>query len=226
MKKRKLIVLDIDDTLTSSEEKHTNSLLYAMDKFGIKNVDTDWRNYANATDSYIFKVNYEKTFNKEFSLEIIPEFEKIMTDYFIGFPDSKEVLGAKKIVDFFIEKTDYGVCFATGSILKPAYLKLEQAGVEFDKEVLEASNTIFTREKIVQSAINKAKIFYKVEDFEHVISFGDGLWDVTTAANLDLHFVGVNTKNVEDFKKKNVKYHINNWEDFSLDEVEKVFNIS
>lgn len=225
MNKNKLIVLDIDDTLTSSEDKHTDSLVYAMQEFGIKNVDTNWKAYAHTSDSYILKVNYERSLGKDFSFNIMPEFERIMTEYFMKFPGSKEVLGAKNAVEFIMNETDYGVCFATGSILQPAYLKLEQIGLDFDKEVLEAANTLFTREEIVQSAIHKAKEFYNVNHFEEIISFGDGLWDVTTAENLNLHFVGVNTKNIEDFKKKKVKHHINHWGDFNLTEIESIFNI-
>lgn len=225
MNKNKLIVLDIDDTLTSSEDKHTDSLVYAMHEFGIKDVDTDWKAYAHTSDSFILKENYERTLGKKFSFGIIPEFERVMTEYFMKLPDSSEVLGAKNAVEFIMNETDYGVCFATGSILKPAYLKLEQIGLEFDKEVLESANSFFTREEIVQSAIRRAEAFYNVNSFEEIISFGDGLWDVTTAENLNLHFVGVNTKNIEDFKKKNVKHHINHWGDFDLTQIESIFNI-
>lgn len=226
MKKENLIVLDIDDTLTSSDKKHVDALVFAMNKMGIKNIDTDWRNYANATDSYILKKNFEQTFNKEFDFNIIPDFENIMTEYFLTRKDSTEITGAKKIVDFFINETNYGVCFATGSLLKPALLKLEQANISFVPDILEVSNTILTREEIVQSSINKAKEYYKTTNFKNIISFGDGLWDVTTAKNLNLHFVGVNTKNIEDFKKMNVQYHINDWLDFNLNNVEKTFNIN
>ncbi|SNR17303.1 HAD family hydrolase [Tenacibaculum jejuense] len=226
MKKKNLIVFDIDDTLTSSEKKHTDSLLFAMDNMGIKNVDTDWRNYANATDSYIVKTNFERVFQKDFSLELLKDFEKVMTDHFVTYPDSKEVLGAKKIVDFFEKETNYGVCFATGSLFQPALLKLEQAGIIFSEEVLETSNQIYTREGIVSSAIDKAKKYYNVTDFDHIISFGDGLWDVTTAENLGLHFVGVNKRNVEDFKKQKVLYHIEDWTSFDLNKAEEIFKIN
>ena len=226
MKKKNLIVFDIDDTLTSSEKKHTDSLLFAMDNMGIKNVDTDWRNYANATDSYIVKKNFERVFQKDFSLELLEDFEKVMTDHFVTYPDSKEVLGAKKIVDFFEKETNYGVCFATGSLFQPALLKLEQAGIVFSQDVLETSNQIYTREGIVSSAIDKAKKYYNVTDFDHIISFGDGLWDVITAENLGLHFVGVNKRNVEDFKKQNVLYHIEDWISFDLNRAEEIFKIN
>ncbi|WP_442265291.1 HAD family hydrolase [Tenacibaculum sp. ZS6-P6] len=226
MKKKNLIVFDIDDTLTSSEKKHTDSLLFAMDNMGIKNVDTDWRNYANATDSYIVKKNFERVFQKDFSLELLEDFEKVMTDHFITYQDSKEVLGAKNIVDFFEKETVYGVCFATGSLFQPALLKLKQAGILFSEEVLETSNQIYTREGIVSSAIDKAKKYYGVTNFDHIISFGDGLWDVTTAENLGLHFVGVNKRNVEDFRKQNVLYHVEDWTSFDLNKAEEIFKIN
>ncbi|WP_299834640.1 HAD hydrolase-like protein [uncultured Tenacibaculum sp.] len=226
MKKKNLIVFDIDDTLTSSDQKHIDALLFGMKNIGIDNVDTDWRNYANATDSFIIKTNYEKTFNKDFSLDLLNDFEEVMTNRFLTHPDSKEITGARKIVDFLIHETNYGVCFATGSLLKPALLKLEQAEITFSEKLLETSNTIYTREEIVASAIEKAKKYYEVDDFEHVISFGDGLWDATTAKNLDLHFVGVNEKNLADFKKQNVQYCISDWEDFDIEKAEKIFNIN
>ncbi|MDY0780313.1 HAD family hydrolase [Tenacibaculum sp. IB213877] len=226
MKKQNLIVLDIDDTLTSSEEKHTDSFLFAMNEIGITNVDTDWRNYKNATDSYILKFNYEATFKKAFSLDIIPDFEQIMTEKFLEMPSSKEVKGASAIVNFFLKETDYALCFATGSLQKPAYLKLEQADINFIPEVLEVSNAIYAREDIVKSAVEKAKKYYRIQKFKNIISFGDGLWDAKTAKNLGVHFVGVNHKNVDDFKKQNVKYHINNWEEFELEKAEDIFNIN
>ncbi|CAM1357281.1 MULTISPECIES: HAD family hydrolase [Tenacibaculum] len=225
MTKKNLIVLDIDDTLTKSEDKHTDSLLFAMKHFGITEVNTDWKTYKNATDSYIFSVNYEKTHQKKFDFGFIPEFEKVMTEHFLSYPDTPEIEGAQKMVDFFINETNYGVCFATGSILQPAFLKLQQANINLIPQVLEASNTIFTREDIVKSAIEKAKNYYHTSNFENIISFGDGLWDVTTAKNLDIHFVGVNDKNISDFKKMNIKHHISNWTQFNLNDTEKKLGI-
>lgn len=225
MKKKNLIVLDIDDTLTNSEDKHTDALLFAMKHFGINKIDTDWRNYMHASDSYIFKVNYEKTHNKEFSFDLIPELEKVMTEQFLTGKDTTEIKGARKAVNSFINDTNYGVCFATGSIQKPGVLKLEQANINFDPKVLSSCNKIFPREEIVSTSIEKAKKYYGVSNFENIISFGDGLWDVTTAKNLKLHFVGVNNKNLSDFRKMNVQYHISDWTEFSIHKMEKIFNI-
>lgn len=226
MKKQHLIVLDIDDTLTNSENKHTDALLFAMKHFGIENIDTDWRNYKHATDSYIFSVNYENTHHKKFTFNLIEEFEQVMTQRFLELTDTTEIKGAKNMVDYIMNETNYGVCFATGSIRKPGLLKLVQADINFKEEVLSASNEIFTREEIVKTSIEKAKKYYKVDNFEHIISCGDGLWDVTTAKNLGVHFLGVNNKNLSDFKKMNVQYHIADWTEFDLQKAEKIFNIN
>lgn len=226
MKKKNLIVLDIDDTLTSSGEKHISAFLFAMKHIGIDKIDTNWINYKHLTDSYIIKKNYEDTFKKEFTFEVIKEFEKVMTQHFLTSEDSKEIKGAKKMIDFFINETNYGVCFATGSLLEPALLKLQQANISFVPDVLEVSNTILTREEIVTSAIEKAKKYYGVGAFKNIISFGDGLWDITTAKNLGVHFVGVNSKNSEAFKKQNVQYYINDWTIFDIHKLEQIFNIN
>jgi len=225
MVKENLIVFDIDDTLTSSDDKHVKTLVYAMESMGITNIDTDWRNYKHATDSCIFKTNYERALKNAFSFDLIPDFEELMTQHFLTYKDSTEVKGAKAIVDYFINETNFGVCFATGSLLQPALLKLQQASISFVPELLAVSNDLLTREGIVTSAINKAKKYYGVSGFKHIISFGDGLWDATTAKNLGLHFVGVNTKHIEDFKKQEVKYHINDWSTFNLQKVKQIFKI-
>ena len=52
------------------------------------------------------------------------------------------------------------------------------------------------------------------------------LWDLTTAKNLGIHFVGVNTKNITDFKKQNVQYHINDWTEFNVNKIAQIFNIN
>jgi FMN phosphatase YigB (HAD superfamily) len=73
--------------------------------------------------------------------------------------------------------------------------------------------------------MEKAKKYYGVSNFETIISFGDGLWDVTTAKNLGIHFVGVNDKNKSDFEKMNVKHHISNWTEFHLKETKTKLQI-
>ena len=177
------------------------------------------------TDSYILKQNYEANFKKNFDDSFIPGFEEKMTELFLELPKTVEIDGAKNIVDFFMKETDYAICFATGSLLKPALIKLEQANINFVPNLVEASNGIYSRENIVKSAINKAKDYFQVQEFENIISVGDGIWDLKTARNLGIHFLGIRNKNLVDFKQENIKSHIADWQNFDFHKIKEELEI-
>jgi phosphoglycolate phosphatase-like HAD superfamily hydrolase len=84
---------------------------------------------------------------------------------------------------------------------------------------------LYSREEIVNSAIEKAKKYYNVDEFQKIISVGDGIWDLKTARNLGIHFLGIRDKNLADFKKENIKSHISNWMSFDFDQVKKDLGI-
>jgi len=71
----------------------------------------------------------------------------------------------------------------------------------------------------------KAKDFYKVDIFEHIISVGDGIWDLRTARNLKIHFIGILDKNLIDFQREKIKCHIKDWQNFDLHNAEKQLEI-
>lgn len=225
MKKKNLIVFDIDDTLTKSENQHQQAYVDAMLYFGITEINQDWKAYKNMTDSYILKKNYEANFKKDFNNSFILEFENKMTELFLALPKTKEIDGAFKIVDFFMRETNYAICFATGSLLKPALIKLEQANINFVPNLVEASNNYYTREEIVTSAIKKAKTYFSVNEFENIISVGDGIWDLRTAKNLEIHFLGIRNKNLKDFQKENIKSHIVDWVNFDFNRIQTELEI-
>ncbi|WP_420551528.1 HAD family hydrolase [Tenacibaculum aiptasiae] len=225
MKKKNLIVFDIDDTLTKSENQHQTAFVEAMISFGITNIDKDWKSYKNMTDSYILKKNYERNFNKEFDFSMMPEFEEKMTEHLLSLQETKEILGAKAIIDFFMNETDYAICFATGSLLEPALIKLQQAEINFIPDVIETASSFYTREEIVKSAIEKAKKYFQVDEFETIISVGDGIWDLKTAHNLGVHFLGIRNKNLEDFQQHNIKSHIVDWSHFDFQKIQTELEI-
>lgn len=225
MVKKNLIVFDIDDTLTKSENQHQTAFVEAMVSLGITNIDKNWKSYKNMTDSYILKKNYERHFEKEFEFSWIPKFEEKMTEHLLSLPKTEEIPGASSIVDYFIKETDYAICFATGSLLDPALVKLQQAGINFIPNVVETASSFYTREEIVISAIEKAKNYFSVTNFEHIISVGDGIWDLRTAKNLGVHFLGIRNKNLLDFKEEGIKSHIKDWNSFDFKKVQTELGI-
>ena len=186
MKKSKLIVFDIDGTLTESVEIHQKGFVNALTQLGVKKIDSNFKAYKHHTDSFIAKVIYEKDKNTLFSDIEIGKFEAHLLNFIQNYPIA-EITGAKKTVEQIEDETDFGICYATGSLLKPAKYKLDSIGLKCNREQLIASNNIEDRESIVLKAIESAKSFYKTEKFERIISVGDGLWDLKTAQNLVKH---------------------------------------
>ena len=226
MQKKNLIVFDIDDTLTKSENQHQEAYINTMIDFGITQINQDWKSYLNITDSHILKLNFEANFNKEFNLSFIPDFERRMTERMLALSKTEEIKGASKIVDYFMKETDYAICFATGSLLQPALVKLTQANINFVPELVETSNTIYTREEIVKSAIKKAKKYFQINEFTNIISVGDGIWDLKTARNLGILFLGIRDKNLADFKRENIKSHITDWDNFDFNKIQTELEIN
>lgn len=60
-----------------------------------------------------------------------------------------------------------------------------------------AANHIYERENIVGQAIEKSKTFYGRDSFDRIISIGDGLWNLKTANNLGIEFIGIGPVNKE-----------------------------
>ncbi len=108
---------------------------------------------------------------------------------------------------------DIAICFATGSLLKPAKYKLNSIGINYSTQQLVASNQIFEREQIVLKAIENAKKFYNVDNFRRIISVGDGLWDLKTAQNLGIEFIGIGNMHKEVLFENGMQRH---FEDLTL----------
>lgn len=212
-----LIVFDIDDTLTQSVTQHQLAFVHTMKATGIIEIDGNWKAYKHHTDSYILKENYENNFKAPFDPGLLDDFENRMLDIMSTLEPIKAIKGAGHFVDFLRNEENYALAFATGSLLAPAIFKLEQADIWYTEELIVASNRFYERELIVSEAIEKARQYYKVSDFENIISIGDGIWDMQTAINLGLRFIGVGLKNYADFVQAGVEVHTENWENFDFE---------
>ena len=154
-----LIVFDIDDTLTKSEYQHQLAYVTAMREFGIARVDQNWKTYKHHTDSYILKANFENNHTTKFEFSQIPAFEERMTEHMLTLTEVSEIKGAKTVVSNFLDRDDYAVAFATGSLLKPALIKLNQSQIQYNPNLVVGSNTIYSREDIVKEAIKSCLLY-------------------------------------------------------------------
>ena len=195
-KMKNLIVFDIDGTLTDSVNIHHKAFKETIVDIGVKNGDQNLNLFKHHTDSFISKEIYETDTNKPFTDHIKKAFEAGLTDLICS-QQIDEIIGAKKIIEDLLSTPNFGFCFATGSLRRPAEHKLKSIGIAYDNSQLVTSDNIFERENIVTTAIEKALIYYNVEEFERIISVGDGLWDLITAKNLGLEFIGIGKQNKE-----------------------------
>ncbi len=203
--KNKLFVFDIDGTLTDSVPMYLISVTRSLEALGIKDIDTDYNNYKHHTDSYALRYNYERNFNMSAPKHLLDDFENDLVHQMSTFNAVNEITGAKSVIQFF-KDNEIPFCFATGALPKPAIIKLKQCDIWYDEQLLSTSKTHESREGFVLNAIEKAKVFYNKTEFDQIISVGDGLWDLKTAQNLSLDFVGIGDKNKTHLLKQGAEY--------------------
>lgn len=215
MKKTKLIVFDIDGTLTDTVKIYTRIFIESLKDMGVIEINANFGEYLHHTDSYIGKMIFEKDRKLNFTKEKLKEFEKYLYARCQKY-SVHEIKGARKLVNYLETQTEYALCYATGSLLKPAEYKLEAISISYEPSLLVASNNIHERENIVQLAIDKAKAHFKINTFDRIVSIGDGVWDLTTAKNLGVDFIGVGTLSKKELLEYGCQYH---FDDFTQGEL-------
>lgn len=202
----KLVIFDIDGTLTDSVLLYHKVVADCLNLMGIKNVDTNFSNYKYHTDSYGLKWNYENNFDEPYSKKLLTVFENTLFSELIKHPPVNEINGAKNCVDQLLS-ANYAIAFATGSLPKPAKLKLDQCDIWYDEFLIATSEISYDRETFVLKAIENAKEYFKVKMFDQIYSIGDGLWDLETAQKLNLDFIGIGKPHKEKLMKNGCLVH-------------------
>ncbi len=217
IQKKNLIVFDIDGTLTDTVTIHQTAFKQSLNLIGVEKFDDRFGSYKHHTDSHIAKVIYEIATQKQFNQPVFDQFECSLFEL-LEQNEIKEINGAQRIVNHIEAETEFGICYPTGSLYRPAKLKLERIGINFHPMQLVASNEIEVRERIVSKAIEQVHKHYNVEKFERIISIGDGLWDLKTAENLSLEFIGIGKTNEAVLKANGMKKHFHNFENVTVSE--------
>ena len=190
--KTKLIIFDIDGTLTNSQLEHHAAYLAAFDKLGFKKLNEDFSSYQHYTDSGIFAEAYFNEYGKKASKQDIKNFEQLHLEQFkdvLQISRLSEVAGARQFL-LDLEDSEWAISFATGSFLPSALVKLDECNIPYKHDVLATASENYKRDKIVLSALKKAADYYG-SDFNKVVVFGDGIWDYKTAQKLGLELIGI-----------------------------------
>jgi phosphoglycolate phosphatase-like HAD superfamily hydrolase len=194
----KLVLFDIDGTLSDTDEADTECFLRSMEEtFGLTEVDTRWETYQHATEAGIFEEIFERAYSrKPTESEIRRHIDcqsSLLEECYSRAPAMfTEICGAGKALELLAEHPDWRVGIATGAWRESALFKLNSAGLRFDGLPMATGSDAKTREDILLKCIDRAREHYGVVEFEKVVSVGDAVWDLETAAGLGIGFIAIN----------------------------------
>jgi phosphoglycolate phosphatase-like HAD superfamily hydrolase len=214
----KLAIFDIDGTLTQTNDIDTQCYIKAFaEEFDITGINTNWSDYGHTTDSaisiQIFQDFWGHSPKEEELLKLKNRFVELLKSSYAV--DNQMFLETPGIFNMLrkIAVEDWAIAFATGGWLDSASMKLEAIGLNFTKFPIASADDSISREEIVKTAISRAEEKYGVADFDKIVCIGDGIWDVLTAVQLQLPFVGV-TSDRQVLQDAGVKQVITDFTDF------------
>jgi phosphoglycolate phosphatase-like HAD superfamily hydrolase len=190
-----LAILDIDGTLTDTtavdDECFRQAMALALE---VPSSEIDWADAPNITDAGICHWLFERHRNQPPSgLQVAAakaEFLRLLEHEAISRPHRfSPVPGATRVFSH-LAQNGWAVALATGAWGASARIKLATAGIPTGPIPLACSDDASTRLDLLRLAIERA-VSASPQRFDHVVSVGDGLWDLHAAAAADVGFVGI-----------------------------------
>lgn len=193
----RLAVFDIDGTLTETNSVDSHCFVQAMaDAHSVVGMSTNWGAYAHTTDSFITREVLSERFARPPDDEEVSRFQT----RFVRLLEERraedgslfaEIGGASEAVGRLGREPGWAVAVASGCWRGSGMMKLRAAGLELGDAPAAFAEDGLSREDILLAAVARSREFYGRENFERVVSLGDGLWDARAARNLGFPFVGV-----------------------------------
>jgi len=188
-----LHLFDIDGTLTRSGSVDQRCYIDAFKTvFDIDITQYPWCSYPLVTDwvlaEHIWQLRYQKSFPEELLAPLNKAFMLELQKRYTENPDHiVEIPGA---LTYFNRLAAQGVpvAFATGCWRESAQFKLAKIGLDLGDHVIGHSGLHYARPDIMKQAICQAQNVY---DFEHVIYYGDGIWDLKACKELNIPLIGI-----------------------------------
>lgn len=217
----KLAIFDIDGTLTETNEVDNECFVKAFAaSHQITDIETDWTKYKHVTDSGLVSEILNERLDRAPNEKDFLTFKSCFIENLNEFASKdetlfKEVSGAKAMLEKLSQEKSWSIALATGCYYNSAKLKLEKAKIEAKDFPIGTADDGVSREDILQMAVKKSLEKYRLEKFEKIVSIGDGVWDVRTAKNLSLNFIGIASgKRAEVLREEGANYIIKNFADY------------
>lgn len=190
----RLIVFDIDGTLTDTVEEDAAAFLRCFDEvFGFRNISADWSCYKNASDSGIFREVFESRAGRAPSADETTKF----SGHFVGLLRSgaerrayAAMPGAPELLARLTQSSNYAVALATGCWSDSARVKMSSAGMNYDSYPSASADDAVQREVIIELAVGRATRAVD-RQIAGAVYIGDGIWDARACAKFGIPFVGI-----------------------------------
>ncbi len=191
----KLVMFDIDGTLTESNNLDNESYLQALSEvFGFSEVSSNWTSYTHVTDACILKEVFQSKLGRIPSSRDIEAFQKRFLELLIAGAKAsggvKAISGSSYMLKNLLASGKYQVAYAGGGWTAAAIFKLKSAHLPIDNIPYAFSDDEESREGIMAIAHSRAKIYYN-QLFSEVVYIGDGVWDIRSAQKSGYSFIGI-----------------------------------
>jgi phosphoglycolate phosphatase-like HAD superfamily hydrolase len=192
-----LIIFDIDGTLTQTNRVDDRCFVQAFaDELGLTEINPDWSRYPTVCDSgitqHLFQEYFQRNPRFDETLRLQRRFVALLEEAYQQEPGSfAAVPGAGPMLQALKQDPQYRIAIATGGWQLSALLKLEKAQIDIAGLPAAFADHGITREVIIATAMAMARGTYRQPQFSCVTYVGDGVWDVRTARQLGLNFIGI-----------------------------------
>ncbi|MBD2695213.1 HAD family hydrolase [Anabaena catenula] len=191
----KLVMFDIDGTLTESNHLDNESYLQALyEVFGFSEVSSDWTSYTHVTDACILREVCQSKLGRVPSSREVEAFQQRFLELLIEGAEShsgvKAISGSSDMLKKLLTSPDYQVVYAGGGWAVSAIFKLKSACLPIDNIPYAFSDDDESREGIMAIAHSRAEIYYD-QRFSEVVYIGDGVWDIRSAQKSGYSFIGI-----------------------------------
>ncbi len=172
----RLIMFDIDGTLTETDDVDTRCYIQAMSEHLGVAIDSDWSRYRHVTDSGIAAELFEKYGRPLGELDQVrARFIALITDALRVVPDGC----TQGLI----------VGFATGGWSESARAKLHHAGIDINNLPFASADDAESRIDIMNACRNRAE--HRGTPISETIYVGDGIWDAQASQSLGWRFIGI-----------------------------------
>ncbi len=186
----KLLVFDVDGTLTATNRVDGHSFLSAVRAVLPVNTDLKWSEFTEVTAAAILRELWAKYSTEEYDVveaDVQRHFFSHLETAVASDPESFLPIRGAQEVFAKVRHAGWTPAIATGGWRRSAELKLATAGIATRGVALATASEHERRADIIRRAV---RIAAEGAEPQRIVYVGDGSWDVRASRELGIGFVG------------------------------------